>query len=151
MSPHPRIILLCYVVVLLLISACSDRGSNAVSNPVVEARAAELLESIKAEDYARTSAQYQEGFFRSHTQEAWVDELKQLAAERGPMQAYHLRRSQSDTRFSGKFYILEYEAVHDGNKRVHHLITFLAPVEGGDIQLVGHKMTPWEASGTAGQ
>ena len=81
----------------------------------------------------------------------WVDNMKRLMADRGPLQSYILRRSQADTRFSGKFYILEYETVHTGNKRLHHLITILLPVEGGEMQLVGHKMTPWEAADDAKQ
>jgi len=34
--------------------------------------------------------------------------------------------------------------VHTGQKRLHHVVTFLLPVEGGGIQLNGHKITPWE-------
>jgi hypothetical protein len=54
-----------------------------------------------------------------------------------------LRQSQADTRFSSKFYILKYMVVHEGNKRVNRLITLLLPVEGGDIKIIGHKMTSW--------
>jgi hypothetical protein len=130
-------------LLLLILAGCGER-SNINKNPLAEERAAKLLEAIKAEDYEKATAQYREGFFKVKPREMWVDELKRLAAERGPMQEFHLRRSQADTRFSGKFYILEYEAVHTGSKRVHHLITLRLPVEGGDMEIIGHKMTPWE-------
>lgn len=120
---------------------------NAMNNPAVEARVNTLLETIKAQDFEQVIAQYDESFFNTRAPQAWVDTLKAHLAERGPMQSHILRKSQADTRFTGKFYILEYETVHDGSKRLHHLITLLRPVEGGDIQLIGHKITPWEASG----
>lgn len=141
----------CLVVVLVLalgITACdSGKQGNVMDNPAVEARVGELMEAIKAEEYQQVLDQYHESFFKSRTPEVWVDELKAHLAERGPMQAYHLRRSQADTRFSGKFYILEYETVHTGNKRLHHLLTLVRPVEGGDVRLLGHKITPWETTG----
>lgn len=129
-------------------SACdSGEQGNAMHDPAVEARVGGLLEAIKAEEYAQALGFYHESFFKIRTPEGWVDELKAYLAERGPMQTYHLRRSQADTRFSGKFYILEYETVHTGNKRLHHLLTLVRPVEGGDIRLLGHKITPWETTG----
>jgi hypothetical protein len=99
---------------------------------------------MKSGDDAQIIAQYNKGFFAKRSEQEWLDSMKRMMAERGPMRAHHLRRSQADTRFSGKFYILEYETVHDGQKRLHHVLTFLLPVNGGDIQLNGHKITPWE-------
>lgn len=131
------------LLLALLLAGCGER-SNVSHSPLAEERAAKLLDAIKAEDYPQVIAQYQEGFFAQRPSEMWVDELKRLRAERGPMQSYVLRKEQADTRFSGKFYILEYEAVHDGKKRVHHLITLRLPVEGGEMEIIGHKMTPWE-------
>jgi hypothetical protein len=141
------------VVILLGLLACDgdDRAYNVTANPAVEAQAAALFEAMKAENYEQVVAQYDEKFFVQRSQTDWVDSMKRLLAERGPLQRYILRRSQADTRFSGKFYILEYETVHTGNKRLHHLITIVLPVKGGGMQLVGHKMTPWEATDEARQ
>jgi len=145
--------LLLGILVLQGLVACdgNDRAYNATANPAVEAQAAALFEAMKAENYEQVVAQYDEKFFVQHSQAEWVGNMKSLLAERGPLQRYILRRSQADTRFSGKFYILEYETVHTGNKRLHHLITIVLPVKGGGMQLVGHKMTPWEATDEAGQ
>lgn len=145
--------LLLGILVLQGLVACDDGGRayNATANPAVEAQAAALFEAMKAENYEQVVAQYDKKFFAKRSPTEWVDNMKRLMAERGPMQRYILRRSQADTRFSGKFYILEYETVHTGNKRLHHLMTILLPVEGGEMQLVGHKMTPWEATDEARQ
>jgi len=131
---------------LLALGACSDsdRALNAATNPAVQERVDALFEAMKAGDFERVGDLYYEKFFARLSREQWLSDMKALLEERGPMRAYHLRRSQADTRFSGKFFILEYETVHTGSKRLHHTVTLLLPVEGGDIQLVGHKMTPWE-------
>lgn len=134
--------------VMLALSACGQdeqRAHNISTNPVVEAQAKALFEAIESGDEQRIIKQYDEKFFANQSPQAWLAKLKALMAERGPMMAYHLRRSQADTRFSGKFYILEYNTVHSGRKRLHHVVTLLLPVEGGAIQLIGHKITPWEA------
>ena len=143
---HLRGLLILFAV--LTLSACgegSERAYNPFTTPAVEEKAAALFAAMKSGDDAQLIQQYNKAFFTRRPEQAWVDEVKAIMAERGPMQSHHLRKSQGDTRFSGKFYILEYETVHMGNKRLHHLLTFLLPVEGGEIQLNGHKITPWEA------
>jgi len=136
---------------LLGLVACDDgdRAYNPTANPAVEAQAAALFEAMQAENYEQVTSLYYDKFFAKRSSTEWVDNMKRLMVERGPMQSHILRRSQADTRFSGKFYILEYETVHTGEKRLHHVITILLPVEGGAMQLVGHKMTPWEAKSDA--
>lgn len=126
-------------------TACDRDGStNTNTDPVAEQKAALLLDALKAGDLDTALAQYHEGFFLSRSPVQWRDQLAALSAERGPLQAYILRRSQADTRLSGKFYILEYEGVYSGRQRVNHTLTLISHVEGGEIQLVGHKLTPWE-------
>jgi hypothetical protein len=138
---------------LLLLSALTACGNseqeqgNPMSNPAIEAMADKVLETIKAGDYDALVNLYGENFYKTKAPEQWTEELKGFIAERGPIQSFSLRKSQADTRFSGKFYILEYNSVHDGNKRLHHLITIVSPVEGGEPHIVGHKITPWEAKG----
>ena len=139
----------CHVVLITLLTmllfACdnSDRGANTSTNPEVAKQAAALLDAIKIADYELAIKQYPDSFFVKQTREGWKKKLKTLNEERGTMRSYELKRSQADTRFSGKFFILEYMVVHEGNKRVNHIITLIAPVMGGAIKLIGHKMTPW--------
>ncbi|HFE32508.1 MAG TPA: hypothetical protein ENJ17_04260 [Gammaproteobacteria bacterium] len=135
-------------VTILTLSACDDggqRAQNVSTNPAVEARATTLLEAIQRGNDELIIKQYSEDFFTKRSPQQWLAKLKALMAERGPMRSFALKRSQADTRFSGKFYILEYNSVHDGAKRLHHTLTFLLPVDGGDIELNGHKIVPWEA------
>lgn len=138
-------IFLLYSLLIAALVACdsSQRSSNKVSNSVVIEKADALMHAIKDQDYDLVLKQYPESFFAREPSEAWVEKLKRIAVDRGPMHSFELKKSQADTRFSGKFYILEYMAVYDGNKRANHLITFLAPVEGGDLKIIGHKISPW--------
>ena len=133
------------VLLMALLNACENnqRSINSSSNPVVLEKTTKLLDALKIADYELAIKQYPDSFFKKLTREGWKQKLKTLNEERGPMRSYELKKSQADTRFSGKFYILEYMMIHEGNKRVNHIITLIAPVEGGDIKFVGHKMTPW--------
>jgi hypothetical protein len=145
-----KIVLLPSFLFLLLVAlvGCGEGGGgyNSTANPAVEAKAATLFNAMKAEDFDAVVAAYYEKFFTKLSPLDWVADMKTVLAERGPLQSHILRRSQADTRFSGKFYILEYETVHTGNKRLHHVVTILLPVTGGEMQLIGHKMTPWEVN-----
>ncbi len=140
------------LLMLLTLTACGEGGGertlNVSTNPAIEALAGKLFDAIQKGNDEEIIQQYNEVFFAKRSPKQWLDNIKALIAERGPMRAYHLRRSQADTRFSGKFYMLEYETVHTGNKRLHHVLTFVLPVTGGDIQLNGHKITPWETDVT---
>ncbi len=133
------------IVLTMLLFACdnNNRGANSSTNPAVEKQAAALLDALKAGDYPLAIKQYPDSYFVKQTREGWERKLRTLSEERGAMKSYELKRSQADTRFSGKFFILEYMVIHEGNKRVNHIITLLAPVMGGEIELIGHKMTPW--------
>ena len=133
------------IVLMALLYACDsgNRGVNESTNPVVVEKAAALLDALKAGNYEQAIKQYPDSFFVKQTREGWQQKLKILNEERGAMRSYELKKSQADTRFSGKFFILEYMVIHEGNKRVNHIITLIAPVMGGEIKLIGHKMTPW--------
>jgi len=137
------VVLVALLTTLLFACDSGNRGVNESTNPIVVEKAAALLEALKAEDYGLAIKQYPDSFFVKQTHEGWERKLKALGEERGNMQSYELKRSQADTRFSGKFFILEYMVIYEGNKRVNHIITLIAPVMGGEIKLIGHKMTPW--------
>ncbi len=136
------------LMALLLLAACNGDSTpgqyNTSSDPAVAAKADALFQAWQRGDYDAVLAEYDETFFQGRSRAQWRKHLEDLLAERGPLREWHLRRSQADSRFSGKFFIYEYETVHDGNKRLHHLMTFLWPVDEDTIKLVGHKITPWQ-------
>lgn len=131
---------------VLLQAACgeSDRSGNPTTNPVVLEKADALMIAMLNQDYPQIIQLYPEQFFSRMPPDGWVEMLKKHDNDRGPMHSYELKKTQADTRFSGKFYILEYMAVHEGNRRANHIITLLAPVDGGDLIIVGHKISSWE-------
>lgn len=142
-----RLLLILIVTAFFLtgLVACGDgdNGSNLMENPVVLKKAEALMEDIKNQNYDLAVKQYSKSFFTSQSQEEWLAKLKAYGNDRGPMLSYKLIKSQADTRFSGKFYILEYMAVHQGKKRANHIITMILPVDEDGIKIIGHKITPW--------
>lgn len=130
---------------MLMLVACGegDRSANTTTNPMALEKADALMMAMLNQDYEGVIQHYPDEFFSRMPPEGWVDMLKTHDKDRGPMHSFELKKTQADTRFSGKFYILEYMAVHDGNKRANHIITLLAPVDGGDMIIVGHKISSW--------
>ncbi len=135
------------VVMLTALAGCggsdSGRSANTTANPEALEKAEALMFAMLNQDYEKIVQQYPQEFFSRMPPEGWVDMLKKHDADRGQMRSFELKKSQADTRFSGKFYILEYMAVHDGDKRANHIITLLDPVDGGDMIIVGHKISSW--------
>ncbi len=135
-------------LLLVLLSACGEKGSsNTNSHPLVEDKVAALFTALQVENYDAALAQYDEGFFKTQSPQAWREKLEALQAESGSLREWHLRRSQADARVSGTFFLHEYTSVHTGNKRLHHLMTFLWSVNDEKLLLLGHKITPWQAGG----
>lgn len=132
------------VLLVMSLAACSGDGGSTDLPPQVRAEAESLLQVIQKQDYAGAMALYDEGFFQRRLKEAWQKEVADIMAERGPMASYEFVRSEVSTRFSAVFYILEYNSIHEGNKRLRHTITLLWPVNGDKLLLVGHKIRPWE-------
>lgn len=136
--------ILSLILLLMGLAACSGGGGSGELPPQVRAEADALLQVIQKQDYAAAVALYDEGFFQNRSKESWQKELSDIMAERGPMASYEFVRSEISTRFSAVFYILEYNSIHDGNKRLRHTITLLWPVNGDKLLLIGHKIRPWE-------
>jgi hypothetical protein len=134
-----RAFLFAFVVALpLLAGGCSDNGADEAR---AQREATELMNALKAQDIDAALALYSEEFYKLTPREQWREKLQTLQQEYGPMDRYLLRQKQADTRFSGKFYIFEYETVHEKG-RLEHLISFVWPVDGKDLILVAHRITP---------
>ena len=132
---HFRVLLL-LALTLVFASACSPP-----QKPVkVDHLPKELLDAIKNNDLNKAMQYYSAEFFKSRPKSQWQQRLSSLLQQYGPVTAVSFRNKQADTRFSGKFYIYQYDTVH-GKKRIKHIITYVHSVDSGNLELVGHKIT----------
>lgn len=145
MNRFLQILILASFMVTGLVACGGSNSFNVTENPVVLKKAKVLMEAVKNQDYDLALKQYSKSFFANKPPQEWRDILKAYIKDNGPILSYTLKKSQADTRFSGKFYILEYMAVHKGRKRANHIITMIAPVDEDGIKIIGHKIVPWIA------
>ncbi len=125
------------IIVMLLSAGCGQYASVSSVDPLAK----EYFEALQAGDLDKAMSMYSEDFFASFPREVWLQKLKRLTAELGPIKAYSFRNKQADSRFSGKFYIYQYDTIHESGgkeKRAKHTITFIQPVNSTEIKLVGH-------------
>lgn len=126
------------IIILLLLSVgCSQYASVSSVDPLAK----EFFEALKNGNIDKAMAMYSDDFFERFPKESWRQKLQRLTTELGPIKAYSFRNKQADSRFSGKFYIYQYDTIHESGgkeKRAKHTITFIQPVNSAEIKLVGH-------------
>jgi hypothetical protein len=127
-------LMLCAVI--LLLGACNPPQQAAQ----VDHLPMELLQSLKSNDLEKAMTYYSPEFFKTRPEQKWRERLNQLLRDNGPITTISFRNKQADTRFSGKFYIYQYDTVH-GKKRIKHIFTFVRPVDSEEVNLVGHKIS----------
>ena len=132
----------CLATIMLLlafIAGCTQYASESSVDPLAK----EYFEALKAGDLDKVMSMYSEKFFERSPREAWRQKLQRLTAELGPIKAYSFRNKQSDSRFSGYFYIYQYDTIHEKDGKEHrakHTITFIQPVNSTEIKLEGHRI-----------
>lgn len=67
--------------------------------------------------------------------EAWRHFLDQRLAQRGRPQSYDLRKVETNTVYSGVFYIMEFDVLYSGGKR-RETLTLGEPVMDGELKIV---------------
>jgi hypothetical protein len=130
----PRWLLL---MLALVIGACDAPMPNLDLKPEVN----KLFSSLQAKDVDTALTFYSEDFYKGIPREAWKLRLQQFLEVMGPIESVKIRNSQADTRYSGKFFIYQLETRHQGEKKARHIVTYILPVDGSDVKLVGHKIT----------
>ncbi|WP_455365486.1 hypothetical protein [Kaarinaea lacus] len=125
------------LVLLLLAAGCDAPMPNLDLKPEVN----KLFSSLQAKDFETALSAYSEDFYKAIPREAWKHKLQQFIETMGPIESFKIRNSQADTRYSGKFFIYQLETRHEGGKKARHIVTFILPVDGSDVKLVGHKIT----------
>lgn len=122
---------------VLSLASCSAPMPDLDLKPQIDG----LFVALSEENYDKAMTYYPEAFFKTFPREYWRDRLEKFIQHMGTMEGYRIRSKQSDTRFSGKFFVYQLETIHKDNKKARHIITFVLPVDGGDVKLVGHKIT----------
>jgi len=124
---------------LVVVSGCTQHASVAAVDPLAK----EFFEALKTGDLDKALSMYGEDFFSRYPVESWRQNLQRLYTELGPIKAYSFRNKQADSRYSGKFYIYQYDTIHDSGgkeQRAKHTITFVQPVNSTEIKVVGHRI-----------
>lgn len=123
------------IVILCLISACSEPTADTE----VDKRAENIILSFQAGDLDKLMTFYDKEFYVTKSPELWRAELEGIYKEYGPVKSISMRNKSADTRFSGKFYIYQFDSLHDKDKRIRHTLTLIRPVDrSGSIVIVGH-------------
>jgi len=123
--------------VLLILGACSAPMPDLDLTPTVN----DLFVALGQGNIDKAMEFYPEEFYKAFPRDYWRAKLEEFYNLMGPMENYRIRSKQSDTRFSGKFFVFQLESIHKDSKKASHIITFVLPVDGGDVKLVGHKIT----------
>lgn len=137
--PAGTCLAIAFLFLALVAAGCTQHASVAAVDPIAK----EFFEALKNGDLDKAMSMYSEDFFARYPQETWRQRLQRLTAELGPIKSYSFRNKQADTRYSGKFYIYQYDTIHEGGsggQRAKHTVTFIQPVDSDDIKLVGHRI-----------
>jgi hypothetical protein len=127
---------------LLVLLTLWSTGCNAPMPDLnLEPEVNKLFSSLQANDIDAALTSYSEEFYKGFPREAWQLRLRQFLDFMGPIKSFKIRSRQADTRYSGKFFIYQLETVHEGDKKARHIVTFILPVDGSDVKLIGHKIT----------
>jgi hypothetical protein len=124
------------VVLVFLLSACEGQRKSDLE---VDEAAKALFAALQARDIDKAMSFYADDFFKAYSREAWRERLQSLYETLGDVSAVSFRNKQADTRYSGKFYIYQYDTVH-GEKRAKHIVTFIRPVDKPGFYLMAHQI-----------
>ena len=96
------------MLLLLIATGCTQYANVSAVDPLAK----EYFEALKSGDLDKAMDMYSEDFFQQFPREVWREKLQRLTTELGPIKAYSFRNKQADSRFSGKFYIYQYDTIH---------------------------------------
>ena len=125
------------LTVMLLTGACSAPMPDLDMTPEID----KLFVALGQNEMDKVMEFYPDEFYKAFPKEYWRERLQKFNKHMGTMESYRIRTKQADTRFSGKFFVFQLETIHKDKKKARHIVTFVLPVDGGDIKLVGHKIT----------
>lgn len=129
---YSTVLLFCFT---LFIVSCGNQ--NAQTNKELDAKTKEYFAELQAQHIDKVLGFYSKEFFNIQPKPVWQSRLNSLFEKFGPIERISFINKQADTRFSGKFFIYQYYTIH-GKKRIKHVLTWILPVDGVEIMLVGH-------------
>lgn len=132
-----NVLLLIFTITITVfaLTSCGRHAGYTQVDPLVE----QYFSALQNKDYDLAMSMYSEDFFKAFPKQAWRKKLEDFIQQVGDVTAYSFRNKQSDTRFSGKFFIYQYDTIH-GDARAKHILTFVQPVDDDSIKLVGHRI-----------
>lgn len=120
---------------LMATIACGPPASDKEVDQVVK----NLVAAFQQGDVDKIMSFYGDDFYKNRDPDQWRMELQDLFSKYGKVHTVSMRNKQADTRFSAKFYIYQFDTLHDNNKRLKHTLTLIRPVnDSGRIVVVGH-------------
>lgn len=134
MSLHPLT-----VTSLLLAAVLVTSCSQGLPPAQAQARAESLLSALRDGKLDQAVAMYSDEFFLRQTTAQWRAELQRHQDTLGAMQSFTLRKQQYDSRYSARFYLYEFQTVHERG-RAWQTVTVINPVGTTELKIVGHKI-----------
>lgn len=122
---------------VLFLAACTPPKSDTE----VDEKAEAIMEAYRQGDVDKILTFYGEAFYKARSDTQWRTELTELFEKNGKVETLSFRNKQADTRFSGKFYIYQFDTVHTNKKRARHILTLIRHVENmAEIIVIGHQI-----------
>jgi len=116
-------------------TACGPPPDDTEVDKVVK----NLIAAFQQGDIDKIMTFYGKDFYKNRDPEEWRRELTGLFSKYGKVHSFGMRNKEADTRFSAKFYIYQFDTIHDNHKRIKHILTLIRPVNDSDrIVVVGH-------------
>lgn len=126
-----------FLVSLLMLASCDRPLPDLDLTPQIN----KLFSALQANDIDTALSMYSDEFYKGIPRPVWQAQLQKFNEHMGVMESFRIRNKQSDTRFSGRFFVYQIETVHQGEKKARHILTYILPNDGSDVRLVGHKIT----------
>ena len=139
MTHHPLFTLKLTTILfsILLLFGCDRPMPDLDLTPQVN----KLFSALQSNDIDTALTMYSDEFYKGIPKQYWRAQLQKFHDHMGAMESFRIRNKQADTRFSGKFFVFQLDTVHQGQKKARHILTYVLPVDGSDVRLVGHKIT----------
>jgi hypothetical protein len=135
----PNIFFLKHILLLLLIAISLVACERGASEAEVEKISNQFFEALKSGHPDQALDLCSEDFFVVRSRQQWLNYLKMVRETLGSMQSYTLSKKQSDSRFSGRFYLYHYRNLY-AKEPAWEILTLFSPVDSNEIKIIGYKI-----------